>query len=156
MFHGPRTSTETHHHTGIPQARFQGFWTHWISMHLAQITKPHSKVLCHLSNHHLLGPEAHYAARNLYQILTHLWTCFTHQDHFRNPPACSLHCWEVDMTVQCSMLTGPQAMVNPLEFMWGCVWKHIVPSAPCVSFWEGGTCDRVTWSLGGIDSVSIL
>jgi hypothetical protein len=41
-------------------------------------------------------------------------------------------------------------MEDQLEFTQGCVWKYSVLSAPCVSFWEGGTCDGVTQRLSSL------
>jgi hypothetical protein len=88
-----------------------------------------------------------------YWISTHLQTHCTHQDHFRGPPEHSSYCQEVDTTGQYRVSAGPQVMENPLEFVWRCTWKHSVFSAPCVSFWEGGTCNRVAWGFRASNSI---
>ena len=103
----------------------------------------------------------------------HSWTtCNTFEIQFRIPTRsraqlphpthcrCSTEycpsCREVDMTSQCRTSAGSKATKDCLEFTRGRAWKCSVPSAPCISFWEGGICSRASCCLGPFSLVILL
>src|ERR1700683_1437658 len=59
------------------------------------------------------------------------------------------------MTSQCRTLLGPQVTTIHLEVARGRAWNRGLLSAPHISFWEGGICDRVTSGLGPFSLVII-
>jgi hypothetical protein len=102
-----------------------------------------------------MPPYTLLSPKKSYWISTHLGPCFPHQNHFGGPSEHCLHCSEADASGQCRPSCGSQITMDGLEFTQGCMWKCGVPSAPHVSFQEGGICDGVTRVFGGISLVMI-